>query len=181
MKKALSASAALALGLAAAPASAETLSMQGVVAPFCNIGLVNASSGTASIAMQGTQQVANLRVSCNSATGTRVVLQASNGDLLSSANNRINYALELRSPSEPAFVITETDTNPGVPAQMTFTRTKSGFTPAIATSGGVNLELWLNMNVVSEAQAVGSSPLFPANAAPAGTYVETFTFTASSV
>jgi hypothetical protein len=172
------ASAALSVGLVA-PASAETLNVAGVVAPYCNVALTNVSSGTASVAMVDTQQVANLRLSCNG-NNTRMVTTVTNGDLLSGIN-RINYGLELRSPNDPLLAIAEHDTNPiGGENNLFFTRNHAGYSQPIAN--GIPLELWLNVNVNSagEAQAAGSNN-YPANAAPAGTYTETFTFTATSV
>lgn len=173
-------SVALGLATVASPAMAESLNVTGTVAPYCNVNLANVSSGTASIAMVGTQQVANLRLSCNAASGTKLVVSVQNGDLLSAAHGRINYGLELRSPQEPAFVIAEHDTNPiGGENNLFFTRSRNGYTQAVAN--GVPLELWLNMNVaVDQNQAPGSTN-YPANAAPAGNYVEVFSFTATSV
>ncbi|MDB5702768.1 MAG: hypothetical protein JWL66_2967 [Sphingomonadales bacterium] len=174
----LLASAVMAVGLIA-PASAETLNVSGVVAPYCNVNLTNVSSGTASVAMVDTQQIANLRLSCNG-NNTRLVTTVANGDLLS-GTNRINYGLEMRSPSDPAFAIAEHDTNPiGGENNLFFTRQHNGYSQPIAN--GIPLQLWLNVNVndAGEAQAAGSGN-FPANAAPAGTYTEVFTFTASSV
>lgn len=176
----LLASAALAAGLAATPASAQSnLTVNGVVVPFCNINLTNVSSGTASVAMSGTQQVANLRLACNG-TRTRLVMTVQNGDLLSAANNRINYGVELRSPQDNAFTILEHDTNPvGGENNLFFTRERTGYSQAVAT--GIPLELHMNLNVApGEPQANGSGN-FPANAAPAGTYTEVFSFTATSV
>lgn len=175
----LLASVALSAGFAA-PAMAETLSVAGVVAPYCNVNLTNVSSGTASIAMVATQQIANLRLSCNASSGTKLITAVQNGDLLSGVSDRINYGLEMRSPSEPAFVIAEHDTNPiGGENNLFFTRSKTGYSQPIAN--GIPLQLWMNVNVTgTEPQALGSSN-FPANAAPAGTYTEVFTFTASSV
>jgi hypothetical protein len=174
----LLASAVFACG-AAAPASAESLSVAGVVAPFCNVNLTNVSSGTASVAMVARQQIANLRLSCNAASGTKLITQVQNGDLLSSAGNRINYALDMVSPSDPAFDIASHDTNPiGGENNLIFTRSKAGYSAPIAV--GIPLQLWMDVNVNVDAQALGSNN-FPANAAPAGTYNEVFTFTASSV
>ena len=77
----------------AAPATAETLNFQGIIAPYCNVNLTNVPSGTASVVMVGTQQIANLRLSCNASSGTKLITAVQNGDLLSSANSRINYGL----------------------------------------------------------------------------------------
>ena len=173
--------AATVIGAAAfSPLSAETLSVSGVVAPYCNVNLTNVSSGTASIAMVATQQIANLRLSCNASSGTKLITAVQNGDLLSGVSDRINYGLEMRSPSEPAFVIAEHDTNPvGGENNLFFTRSKAGYSQPIAN--GIPLQLWMNVNVTgTEPQALGSSN-YPATAAPAGTYGEVFTFTASSV
>jgi len=104
-------------GLAgAAPAFAETLTVQGTVVPYCNVNLANVSSGTASVAMAATQTVANLRLACNSATGTKLVVTSQNGDLTNQVGpvtNRINYDMILDSPSEGADVSAATDTYPG--------------------------------------------------------------------
>jgi hypothetical protein len=174
-------SAVVAMGaVAASPASAETLTVQGVVAPYCNVNLTNVSSGTASIAFLDTQKVANLRLSCNSGTGTKMITNPTNGDLLSSQGNRINYAMKVVSPVS-AFAIAETDTAPGdAEAVGLFTRSNASYSQQLAN--GVPLELWLNVNVQNEPQPDFSTPnQYPANAAPAGTYAEVFTFTASAV
>lgn len=174
-------SAALAVGaIASSPASAETLRVQGVVAPYCNVNLTNVSSGTASIAFLDTQKVANLRLSCNAGTGTKMVTNPEHGDLLSAQGNRINYAMTVVSPVSE-FAIAETDTAPGdAEAVGLFTRSNASYSQQLAD--GISLELWLNVNVQNEVQPDFSTPnQFPANAAPAGTYEEVFTFTASAV
>ena len=177
----LLASAVLTCGLAAAPASAETLSVSGIVAPYCNVNLTNVSSGTASVAMVARQQIANLRLSCNAASGTKLVTSVQNGDLKSGAGALINYALDMVSPSDAAFNIASHDTNPvGGENNLFFTRSKTGYNQPIAI--GIPLQLWIDVNVNADPQALGSQlNSYPANAAPAGTYVEVFTFTASSV
>lgn len=170
------------LGFSAVPASAETLSVQGVVAPYCNVNLTNVSSGTASIAFTDNQKVANLRLSCNASTGTKMITDPDNGDLLSAAGDRINYAMTLKSPNNANFKIDETDTAPGNgEAVGLFTRQQAGYNQGVAS--GIPLELWLNVNVENaNTQPDFSTPnVFPADAAPAGTYTEVFTFTASSL
>lgn len=180
----LIASTALVAGLVGAPAYADTLNVQGIVAPYCNVNLTNVSSGTASVAMAGTQTVANLRLSCNSATGTKFVLATQNGDLtnvVGSVTNRINYDLILDSPSDIAFSIAAHDTFPGsgVENANKFTRQNAGYTQPIAN--GIPLILSMNLNVAVDSNNTPSSQNFPANAAPAGTYSEVFSFTASAV
>ncbi|HQS13413.1 MAG TPA: hypothetical protein PLJ45_10170 [Sphingorhabdus sp.] len=175
------ASAALA---GAAPAFAETLTVQGTVVPYCNVNLSNVSSGTASVAMARTQTVANLLLSCNSATGTKLVVTSQNGDLTNQVGpvtNRINYDMILDSPSDGAFGIAATDTYPGsgVEGQNKFTRSNAGYTQPIAN--GIPLVLSMNLNVAVDANNTPTSQNFPANAAPAGTYTEVFSFTASAV
>lgn len=174
--------AAAVIGFSAVPASAETLNVQGIVGPYCNVNLTNVSSGTASIAFTDNQKVANLRLSCNAASGTKLVTNPQNGDLLSAAGNRINYAMTIVSPQSASFDIAETDTAPGdTESQGLFTRQHAGYSQALAN--GIPLELWLNVNVENaNTQPDFSVPnQFPADAAPAGTYVEVFTFTASSI
>lgn len=170
-------------GLAAFPAGAETLNVQGVVAPYCNVNLTNVSSGTASVAMSGTQTIANLRLSCNGAKGTKFVLQTQNGDLLQKTGNmeqRINYDLILDSPNDPNFAIAQHDTFPQNGENLnTFTRSNTGYTQAIAN--GIPLVLSMNLNVAVDSNNTATSQNYPANAAPAGTYTEVFTFTASAV
>ena len=109
-----------------------------------------------------------------------MVTNPKNGDLLSAQNNRINYAMKVVSPVAN-FAIAETDTAPGdAEAVGLFTRSNAGYSQQLAN--GIPLELWLNVNVQSEPQPDFSVPnVFPANAAPAGTYEEVFTFTASAV
>jgi hypothetical protein len=167
-----------------APAFAETLTVQGIVTPYCNVNLSNVSSGTASVAMARTQTVANLLLSCNSATGTKLVVTSQNGDLthqVGPVTNRINYDMILDSPSDAAFDIAATDTYPGsgVEGQNKFTRSNAGYTQPIAN--GIPLVLSMNLNVAVDANNTPTSQNFPANAAPAGTYTEVFSFTASAV
>lgn len=180
----LLASAALAAGIIGAPAQAETLSVQGTVASYCNVNLANVSSGTASIAMANTQTVANLRLACNSATGTKFVLATQNGDLtqqVGPVTQRINYDVILDSPSDSAFNIAAHDTFPGsgVENSNQFTRSNTGYTQAIAN--GIPLVLSMNLNVAVDPNNTPTSQNYPANAAPAGTYTEVFSFTASAV
>lgn len=177
----LLASAALVMAVAGSPVSAETLNVQGIVAPYCNVSLTNVSSGTASIAMVATQQIANLRLSCNGASGTTMVTTVKNGDLVSiDGTARINYAMEMKSPSDSAFNIAEHDTNPiGGENNLFFTRHRAGYTQPIAN--GIPLELWMNVNVAVDPNQAAGSTNYPANAAPAGTYSEVFTFTSSAV
>jgi hypothetical protein len=170
--------------LGGAPAFAETLTVQGVVSPYCNVNLSNVSSGTASVAMAGTQTVANLRLACNSATGTKLVVATQNGDLthqVGPVTNRINYDMILDSPSDGAFDIAATDTYPGSGSegQNMFTRSNTGYTQPVAN--GIPLVLRMNLNVAADANNTPTSQNFPANAAPAGSYTEVFSFTASSV
>lgn len=170
--------------LGGAPAFAETLTVQGTVAPYCNVNLSNVSSGTASVAMAGTQTVANLRLACNSATGTKLVVATQNGDLartVGSVTDRINYDMILDSPSDAAFSIAAGDTFPGsgVEGQNKFTRSNTAYTQLIAN--GIPLALSMNLNVAVDGNNTPSSRNFPANAAPAGTYTEVFSFTASAV
>jgi len=178
------ASAVLAAGFASSPAAAESLTVQGIVAPYCNINLANVSSGTASIAMANVQTVANLRLACNAASGTKLVVRSTNGDLtqqVGNVTNRINYDLILDSPSDPAFAIAAHDTFPGsgVENANQFTRTKAGYSQPVAN--GIPLVLSLNMNVAVDPNNTPTSQNFPANAAPAGTYSEVFVFEASAV
>lgn len=174
--------AALATAGMAAPASAQdNLRVQGTVAPFCNVNLATVSSGTATVAFLAEQKIANLRLACNSGGTTTLVVNPANGDLLSSANNRINYAFRLDSPDN-AFDINQTDTAPGDTEGMgRFSRSRSGFSSALAN--GLALELFMNVNVQNESgQPDFAAPnQFPANAAPSGDYFETFAFTVSAV
>ena len=175
------AAAALTAGIAV-PASADTLNVQGIVAPYCNVNLTNVSSGTASIAMANTQTVANLRLSCNSPTGTKLTLKAQNGDLTNQVGpvtNRINYDVILDSASDANFSIPASDTFPNAGAGTTFTRQNTGYTQPIAN--GIPLVLSLNLNVAADTNNTPSSQNYAANAAPAGTYTEVFIFTASAV
>ena len=181
MKRAiLIASAAAAAGIASAPAAAETLNVQGIVAPYCNVSLANVSSGTATIAMLGEQKIANLTIRCNAASGTRLTVDPQNGDLLSSAGNRINYAFRTASPTAN-FVIAETDTAPGnTPNQGIFVKDNPGFSTAVAN--GTPLELFMNVNVQNEVQPdFNVANQYPASGAPAGSYNEVFTFTVSQI
>lgn len=177
----LLASSAMFMAAAGSTVSAETLNVQGIVAPYCNVSLTNVSSGTASIAMVNTQQIANLRLSCNGSSGTTMVTEVKNGDLVNDGGTaRINYAMELKSPSDAAFNIAEHDTNPlGGKNNLKFTRHRAGYSQAVAN--GIPLELWMNVNVAVDPNQAAGSTNYPANAAPAGTYTEVFTFTSSAV
>lgn len=184
MKGLIIASAALVAGIAAVPASAETLNVQGIVAPYCNVNLTNVSSGTASVAMAGVQTVANLRLSCNAVSGTKFILNSQNGDLLQRVNgvdHRINYDVSVDSPRDSAFNIAAHDTFPGSGTEdrNQFTRRNSGYTQAVAD--GIPLVLSMNLNVAADTNNTPTSQNYPANAAPAGTYSEVFSFTASAV
>lgn len=173
----LIASAALAASLASAPAYADSLNVRGVVAPICDVNYVNVSSGSASVAMQGIQQVANLRLACNGAGGATLTVAVLNGDLKNN-NAIINYNLNVRSPQDSNFTIPQTDTDPNVPSLMTFQRT-SGFSAALAN--GIPLELWLNLNVQPGDNSPTGVTAFKASEAPAGTYTERFTFTVQAL
>ena len=184
MKGLIITSVAIAAGIAAVPASAETLNVQGVVAPYCNVNLTNVSSGTASVAMAGVQTVANLRLSCNAVSGTKFILRTQNGDLLQTVNgieHRINYDVSVDSASDGAFNVPAHDTFPGSNTEdrNQFTRFNSGYTQAIAN--GIPLVLSMNLNVAADTNNTPTSRNYPANAAPAGTYTEVFSFTATSV
>jgi hypothetical protein len=180
MKKLLIAATALA-GVAAVPAQAQTaLNVQGIVAPYCSINLSNVSSGTASIAFTAAQQVANLNLACNAPGGAKLTLNPANGDLYNGTLGRINYSMELKSPSEAAFAIAPTDTAPGDAINVgLFTRQTGAYKQAVAN--GVPLQLWLDVNVATDVGQLDFNgvPLFAANAAPAGTYTEVFNFTVS--
>lgn len=181
----LTAAAILAVGVGATSASAETLTVNGTVAGYCNIRLANVSSGTASIAFRDSQQIANLELACNEASGTRLVLDPQNGDLVSPAGHSINYAFSLMSAADAAFATNGyRDAAPGNgegTGQFTFQR--PGYAQNIAN--GIPLEMWLNVNVENENGPAGpdlnGNPQLPANAAPAGNYSEVFTFTVSSI
>ena len=171
-----------AVALAAVPAAAqESLNVQGVVAPYCSVRLANVSSGTATVAFESEQKIANLQVACNSGAGTTLTVNPQQGDLVGAAG-RINYAFRLTSSVAPLNIAT-TDTAPGdVPDRGIFIRRNPGYSQSIAN--GLPLELFMNVNVNAvpgEAPDFSGSPLFPANAAPAGTYSETFNFTISGV
>ncbi len=115
MKGLIIASAAIAAGIVAVPASAETLNVQGVVAPYCNVNLTNVSSGTASVAMAGVQTVANLRLSCNAVSAPSSSCAPRYGDLLQTINgmeHRINYDVSVDSASDSAFNIPRTTPSP---------------------------------------------------------------------
>ena len=170
--------ATLATGIAcaAAPASAESLNVAGIVTPVCNVSVDQVTSGTLSIAERNEQKIGNLTLKCNSSGGTTLSLTSTNGDLLS-GSNRINYNIRLGSPQEAAFAIAQQDTNPGT----TVTRTRGGFSTAVAR--GVPLDFFMNVNLANEATQIDNNGTnqFAANAAPAGTYNEVFTFLVSGV
>lgn len=169
--------------LAPAPAAAETLTVSGSVAGYCDIRLANVSSGTATIAFTQNQKIANLELACNHGSGTRLVVNPQNGDLINGQYS-INYAMEILSPSDGAFAIGPglVDTAPGDgEGTGLFTRDRPGYSQPVAN--GIPLELWMNVNVENEGGApdLNGNPQLPANNAPAGTYVEVFDFTVSSL
>lgn len=169
-----------AAALAAAPASAENLKVEGKVAGYCEVRLANVSSGTASIAFEAEQKIANLEVACNQPQGTKLVVDPQNGDL-TNTNGTINYSFRLQS-SDPALNIPNSDATPGdTEGSGMFTLQRQGYSQAIAK--GLPLQLFMNVNVANPSNQADSTgtPSYPANAAPAGTYSETFKFTVSSI
>ena len=165
------------VGMGAA-AHAETLSVNTTVAPYCNVRLANVSSGTASVAHENEQQVANLQLACNSGGSAQLVVNPTNGDF-KSGNNLINYAMRLDA-ADAAFNIATTDATPGdVEGSGKFTRTKIGYSQPLAN--GIAAGFYLNVNVAAPGPAPLGQTFFPANAAPAGTYTESFSFELSAL
>ncbi|MFV0625262.1 hypothetical protein ACBY01_14790 [Sphingomonas sp. ac-8] len=184
IKKALALSTVAAVVAFASPALAQSssLTVNGTVAGYCDVRLANVSSGTATVAFTADQKIANLQLACNSAGGTKLIVNPKNGDL-TNATGRINYAMRLVS-QDAAFAIATTDTAPGdTEGQGLFTRSRAGYSQAVAN--GLPLELWMNVNVEGENGPQGpdfnGTPLYPANAAPAGTYSEVFDFTVTAI
>lgn len=172
------ASATAMIGMGAA-AHAETLAVNTTVAPYCGIRLANVSSGTASVAQEAEQQVANLELACNSGGTAQLVVNPLNGDF-KNGNALINYAMRLTVPSESAFDIGPTDATPGdVEGSGKFTRNKVGYSQPLAN--GVAAGFFLNVNVAAPGPAPLGQTFYPANAAPAGTYSESFTFTLTAI
>ncbi|MEY4250725.1 MAG: hypothetical protein RJA87_2358 [Pseudomonadota bacterium] len=170
--------AASAFAMMASNAQAEALTVQTTVAPYCNIRLANVSSGTASVAQEAEQQVANLQLACNAGGSAQLVVNPLNGDF-KNGSNLINYAMRLDSP-EAAFDIGTTDATPGdAEGSGKFTRTKAGYSQALAN--GVAAEFFINVNVAAPGPAPLGQTYYPANAAPAGTYSESFTFELSAI
>jgi hypothetical protein len=171
------AAAVAALG-AAGGASAETLSLNTVVAPYCNIRLANVSSGTTSVANEGEQQVANLELACNTGGTSRLVVNPLNGDF-KNGSNLINYAMRLDA-ADNDFDIASTDATPGdVEGSGKFTRNNVGYSQALAN--GIDAQFYMNMNVAAPGPAPLGQTFFPANAAPAGTYPESVSFELSAI
>ncbi|MDB5421214.1 MAG: hypothetical protein JWR59_1161, partial [Brevundimonas sp.] len=148
------------------------------VAPYCNVRLANVSSGTASVAHEAEQQVANLELACNSGGSAQLVVNPLNGDF-KSGPNLINYAMRLAA-ADAAFNIATTDATPGdVEGSGKFTRTKVGYSQPLAN--GIAASFYLNVNVAAPGPAPLGQTFFPANAAPAGTYTESFSFELSAI
>jgi len=169
------ASALIGMGSAA---HAESLSVSTTVAPYCSIRLANVSSGTASVAQEAEQQVANLELACNSGGSAQLVVNPLNGDF-KNGNNLINYAMRLAA-ADSAFNINTTDATPGdAEGSGKFTRTKAGYSQPLAN--GINAQFYLNVNVAAPGPAPIGQTFFPANAAPAGTYSESFSFELSAI
>ena len=177
---------AIVSGLAVAAASlgfgvsaqAETLSVNTTVAPYCAIRLSNVSSGTASVAHESEQMVANLELACNTGNKAQLVVNPANGDF-KNGSSLINYAMRLQA-QDSAFNIPTTDAYPGdVEGVGKFTRTKTGYSQALAN--GINAQFYLNVNVGGGGPVVDGQTYYPANAAPAGTYTESFSFELSAI
>ena len=161
-----------------ATAHAETLAVNTTVAPYCSVRLANVSSGTASVAHEAEQQVANLQLACNSGGSAQLVVNPLNGDF-KSGNNLINYAMRLAA-ADPAFNIAATDATPGdAEGSGKFTRTKVGYSQPLAN--GIDAQFYLNVNVAAPGPAPLGQTFYPANAAPAGTYTESFSFELSAI
>ncbi len=162
----------------AAQAQNTSLAVNTTVVGYCAVRLANVSSGTASIAQEAEQQVANLQLACN---GTKATLTVNplNGDF-KNGNNLINYSMRLNSATEPAFNIATTDATPGDAENSgKFTRVKNGYSQPLAN--GVDAQFWLNVNVAAVGPVAEGQIMYPANAAPAGNYTESFTFELSSL
>jgi len=171
----LAATAALA---SAAPVQAETLNVNTTVAPFCNIRLATVSSGTASVAQEAEQQVANLELACNTGGTAQLVVNPQNGDLKNGIY-LINYAMRLDA-DDNAFDIAASDAFPGdVEGFGKFTRNKVGFSPFLAQ--GIDARFYLNVNVDAPGAPPPGQFFFPAKFAPAGTYSESFSFELSAL
>lgn len=171
------AAAIAALG-SAGVASAETLSLNTVVAPYCAIRLANVSSGTTSVANEGEQQVANLELACNTGGTSRLVVNPLNGDF-KSGSNLINYSMRFDA-ADNDFDIASTDATPGdVEGSGKFTRNNIGYTQALAN--GIDAQFYMNVNVAAPGPAPLGQTFFPANAAPAGTYTESVDFQLSAI
>ncbi|QYF85959.1 hypothetical protein [Brevundimonas sp. PAMC22021] len=186
MRKVIISSAVLAAavaGLAAAPASAETLNVQTSIAPYCSVRLANVSSGATSVANTGEVEVANLQLACNN-DGARLVVNPRSGDFVHTDGvfeHRINYSMRLDADINN-FDIANSDTFPGdAEGQGLFTRDLAAYSQPLAS--GSNAKLWLNANVNNQDTTglPASSRLYPANAAPSGTYTEVFEFTMSAI
>lgn len=161
-----------------ATAHAETLAVNTTVAPYCGVRLANVSSGTASVAQEAEQQVANLQLACNTGGSAQLVVNPLNGDF-KNGNNLINYAMRLAA-ADPAFDIAATDATPGdAEGSGKFTRTKVGYSQALAN--GISAQFYLNVNVAAPGPAPLGQTFYPANAAPAGTYTESFSFELSAI
>ena len=161
-----------------APASAETLAVNTTVAPYCNVRLANVSSGTASVAHENEQQVANLQLACNTGGSAQLVVNPLNGDF-KNGSNLINYAMRL-SAADSAFNINTTDATPGdAEGSGKFTRTKVGYSTALAN--GIDAQFYLNVNVAAPGPAPLGQTFYPANAAPAGVYTESFSYELAAI
>ena len=176
MKKTLLLAAAAGLIGSLGVASAESIAVSAGIPGYCDVSLANGSSNTASIAMEAVQTIANFDVACNAGGGAELTLEVANGDFHhTTANIIVNYAAELRSPALPALGMAERDYSPG-------NKTQTSSAPySTDLANGVPVSLWLNMNVDAPGPFPQGQTLFPATSAPAGTYEETFTLTATAL
>ncbi len=162
----------------AAQAGPASLPVGGTVTPFCSIGLGNVSSGTLSLAETGTQRIATMKMSCNS-IGTKLESKTQYGDFRGPADASsptgfqiINYDWSLVVPGVNSTLgWTPEDRNPGSVTKVT---THAGYNLAMAQ--GVDAEFFLHTcyNGNANQQCNGSDSA--AITAPAGTYVENFSF-----
>lgn len=150
---------------------ATDVDVAATIPSYCQINLANGSSGTASIAFEGTQTIANFDMSCNTPGGATLTLTPANGDFVNTSNSNIivNYALEFDADIND-FDVGPTDAVPG----GNFVRTLANYSSQLAD--GISAVFSLNMNVDAPGPTALGQTYFPATSAPAGSYSESFAF-----
>ena len=180
-KLTLLAASAIALALpTVAHGQATSLPVNGVVTGYCAASLGNVSSGTLSLAEVSPQRIAKIKLNCNS-IGSKLKSSVKHGDFrgpVDASSNTgfqiINYDWSLVVPAPDASLGWPLEDRIG-PGPSSKTTTRSGYSFTLAN--GVDAEFFLDVcynGSIATQQCNGSDSA--AITAPAGTYVEEFSF-----